>query len=170
MDKFTPDMKVYSYVKDLLDKPYFKRHSIDFDLFINIVEEWISFFEESIDQAVENTYLVFELTKNEMGYNAISRRWDWPGKQPNRYTKDDIKAIYKEKFIACISHLYQGFPVRDTGEYHGGAIGLLIVCSFTVSFVESEYKRVDKIAVSDISMGLEIKTGKHSEIDVYSDR
>lgn len=168
---FTKYPKVLPYVADLIDKSYFKcdlNNRLNEESFISIVESWINKYEKDIDVMVKNTLLVYNLTNETTGHDCLSKDWEkwYRADREKRFTKDMVCNWWREKFIACISHLYQSWSDSKTNEIKGGASGCMITCSFIVSFVDSDYKSVKEIAVSNFNMSINIPNSLHTEIDI----
>jgi hypothetical protein len=137
--------------------------------FISIVESWIEKYEKDIDVMVKNTLLVYSLTNENTGHDCLSKDWEkWRRTdKEKRFTEDIVRKWWRDKFIACISHLYQSWSNKKTDEIKGGASGCMITCSFCVSFADSELKGIREIAVSDFNMSLNIQNSLHTEVDIY---
>ncbi len=159
----TSDKKLLPYIQKLLDRDHAYRRGdlVDDETYLNIVHEWIDWFEKNINQTIENTFKIYDSLNADCGYDSIASRWGFK----NRITKEQIEEQYRGNFTACIAHLYQAIKSkRDL--YSSGATGLNIYCRFSLDFIDSDLKSVKKIAISDITMGLDIPTSRHSEIDV----
>lgn len=168
---YTQYPKIYPYVKDLIGKSHFRRtgYGLDDETYIEIISEWVDFYEKNVENAVANTMLIYELTCGETGYSALGADWKRRAeafKLKNTITEDLVRIWWREKFVACIAHLRQGFVDKTYKTLRGGATGCFITCSFTVEFMDSELKRVKKTAVSNLSMHLNIGVGLHSNIDI----
>ncbi len=170
---FTKYPKVLTYVQGLIGKSFFRagfNNSLDEETFITVVESWIDKYEADI--MVKNTFLLYELTCGETGYQALSQDWKRRGevfKTKNTISVAQIREWWQEKLIACISHLYQANEEDDC--FHtltGGATGCMITCSFKVEFLDSDLKSVKYNVVSDFNMSLQIDNSLHTETDMYN--
>ena len=160
--------KVLTYVQGLIGQSYFRagNNPLDEQTFITIVESWIDKYEHDIDTMVKNTFYLYELTSGECGYQCLSTDWlrrKEVFKTKNTISVAQIRESWQEKFIACISHLYQGYSNAQDG-FHtitGGASGCMITCDFTVQFLDSDLKAVKYNVVSDFNMSLQIENSLH---------
>jgi len=171
---FTKYPKILPYVKDHLNKSHIKPweyNPMREETYIEIVTEWIDKFEKVLDVLVNNTYLTYQMTGEDTGYNALEKDWErWQkfykerGIDKNRIDKDLIRQWWVEKFSAIICSLYTATS-SDHKDYHYGVTGSLITVSFNLSWIDSDYKHVEKIAIVDMSLSLHIGTNLHKEID-----
>jgi hypothetical protein len=172
---FTKHPKVLTYVEGLIGKNFFRAslsNPLNEETFIKIVEDWINKYEADIDIMVKNTFLLYELTSGETGYQALAQDWERRKRVfniQNKFSVAQIRDMWLDNFKACISHLYQGtYNSKDFySTISGGATGCMISCSFTVEFLDSDLKSVKYNVVSDFSMSLEIQNSLHTETDLY---
>lgn len=170
---FTKYPKVLPYVEKCIGQSYFKPfqyNPLNEETFITIVEGWIEKFENDIDNMVDNTFAIYNLTNEETGYRALSKNWGrikstFPN-MGNRISKEQIRKWWTENLTACISHFYQSMIYDKHLECRGGASGCMISCSFTVRLIDSNYKRVKYNVVSDFNMCLHIDNSLHTETDL----
>ena len=162
---------ILPYVEHLLDKSYFRpseSNILSEETFVEIVTEWINHYEKNIDVVVKNTMLLYDLTSEEVGYNALGKDWEHRKKfkLEKRFDESLVRSWWKDKFVACIAHFYQAW-INDYKEFSSGATGCLITCNWSIRFVDSDLKRVEKIAVTTLNMHLDIGCGLHSAIDIF---
>lgn len=171
----TEDEKILPYLSTLIENEYLysRGNLVDNETFISIVHRWIDWYEKSIEKTIENTHSVFSKLYADTGYQSIATNWiDWGNKiKHERWgSVQHITDGYRSNFVACIAHLYQANNWGKKYEpYRSGASGCCLVCSFNISWVDSDTKGIKKVCISDITMGLELHTGQHDEIDVYSE-
>lgn len=167
------DKKIAPYLKTLMERDYLYTRGdlVNNETFINIVHGWIDWYEKKIAKTIENTHAIFSKLYADTGYDSIASNWiDWSKEVKHELwgSKKHIEEGYREKFVACIAHLYQASGWgKKYQEYRSGAGGCSLVCSFSISWADSDTKGVKKICVSDITMGVKLQTIEHSEIDVY---
>lgn len=157
---------ILKYIGEHMEKSHMRTYHnvVPIDTFEEIILEWISFYEKNIDQIVSNTFKIIDLMNGECGYSAITQRW--LGK--NRITVEQLSKCYLDNFVASICHLYQKWDSKYQREERGGATGLMTAVSWSLSFHDSDYKSVKKIAVTDFWIGLNIGASLHSEIDIHN--
>ena len=154
---FTKYPKVLTYVEGLLGKSFFRANAsnpLDEETFIKVVEDWIDKYEADIDIMVKNTFLLYELTSGEAGYQALAQDWKRRKevfKSVSPFSVAQIRDMWLKNFIACISHLYQASGNSNDcfQTIKGGATGCMISCSFRIEFLDSDLKSVKYNVVSD---------------------
>jgi hypothetical protein len=169
---FTKYPKILPYVKDAFSNGNLRAgfNNLDEETFVSIVHEWIEKYEKDVENMIENTFWLYELTRGNTGHDTLSKNWQriketFPN-TTNVIDRDLIRKWWREKFVSCICQLYGNFGNYETGEIKGGATGCMITCRFNVRFHESDYKHVKEIAVCDFNMCLVIDNSLHTEIDV----
>lgn len=163
--------RIFEYVKDIADKSYFKPFTsapLNEEAIIGVLHKWVDHYEKHIDNCVKNTLAIYALTSEEIGYSALGADWERRKRfnLPLRHDEVWIRQMWREKFIACISHFYTGIWSK-TKEIKGGATGCLITCGFTVSLQDSDLKNVKYTIIANLNMYLNIGVGSHDEIDMY---
>ncbi len=164
---------ILPYLKKYIGKNHFERGDfVSDELYVDIAEKFIKYFEDNKEVFINNIYNVYKLTDGETGYNALAKDWDkWRDLKSNkkeRFSKKDVEEFIKERMSFPLLHLYQADKYgEEERERTFSFVGLLIVASISVEISQSE-KRNKEDVILDMGINLSIGANLHEEIEIYS--
>lgn len=143
---FTKYPKIWRYWQHLKNPSLIKvwKFSIlEEEDYVKIMESWIDEYEKSIDNAVNNTLIMYKMFGQSMGghqslkeNHEVQRNEHYNG----NVTKDFIRQEWDKCMLACLSHFYQSWIDETDKKYCGGAVG----CGMSVSFDVTVHNHTEK--------------------------
>lgn len=136
---------------------------IDIEYFDRIWSDFLKFYNQNIEQILNNIEEIYKLTGNEHGYSALKQNWKSYRDNPHRnlivFSRQDILYNINEKVSCVFNWLYT--KNKYSSSFHEGFTGLL----FTFRLNVDKGDKLDNFEYSySYNLSIDIGCGEHNSI------